>query len=113
MPADFPDWGRGFYAFFRRRREHGLTTEFHDGEKKVPGRKRHIVTDCLALLLVVVVTAANIADRNAAAGLLPRLRRLHRDITPIWADGGYTGDLVDWCRQNSPSPCRSSSAPMT
>jgi transposase len=32
-------------------------------------------------------------------GLLQRLRRLHRDITLVWADGGYTGDLVDWCRQ--------------
>ncbi len=29
MPADFPDWGR-VYAFFRRWREHGLITEFHD-----------------------------------------------------------------------------------
>jgi transposase len=29
MPADFPGWGR-VYAFFRRWREHGLITEFHD-----------------------------------------------------------------------------------
>ncbi|MEU9444352.1 transposase [Streptomyces sp. NPDC048304] len=29
MPVDFPDWGR-VYAFFRRWREHGLITEFHD-----------------------------------------------------------------------------------
>ncbi|MEU9382055.1 IS5/IS1182 family transposase, partial [Streptomyces sp. NPDC048279] len=29
MPADFPDWGR-VYAFFRRWREHGQITEFHD-----------------------------------------------------------------------------------
>ncbi|WP_328433058.1 transposase [Streptomyces sp. NBC_00425] len=126
-------------AFFRRWREHGLITEFHDrlrgrvreregrdagptagiidaqsvraaatvpaasrgydGGKKVPGRKRHIVTGCLGLLLVVAVTAANIGDRDAAVGLLTRLRRLHRDITLVWADGGYTGDLVDWCRQ--------------
>ncbi|GGL87453.1 hypothetical protein GCM10010095_85150 [Streptomyces anthocyanicus] len=43
------------------------------------GRVRHIVTDCLGLLLVVAVTAANIGDRNAATGLLQRLRRLHRD----------------------------------
>ncbi|MGW0771837.1 transposase [Streptomyces sp. NPDC002676] len=28
-PADFPAWGR-VYAFFRRWREHGLITEFHD-----------------------------------------------------------------------------------
>ncbi|MEU7473537.1 IS5 family transposase [Streptomyces sp. NPDC044984] len=137
MPADFPAWGR-VYAFFRRWREHGLITEFHDrlrgkvreregreaeptagiidaqsvraaatvpaasrgydGGKKVPGRKRHIVTDTLGLLLVTRVTAANIGDRDAAAGLLGRLHRLHRDITLVWADGGYTGSLVGWCR---------------
>ncbi|MGW0771838.1 transposase [Streptomyces sp. NPDC002676] len=71
----------------------------YDGGKKVAGRKRHIVTDTLGLLLGVAVTAANIGDRAAAVGLLQRLRRLHRDITPVWADGGYTGSLVDWCRQ--------------
>ncbi|MCX4461232.1 IS5 family transposase [Streptomyces sp. NBC_01728] len=138
MPADFPAWGR-VYAFFRRWREHGLISEFHDrlrgkvreregreaepsagiidaqsvkgaasvptvsrgfdGGKKINGRKRHIVTDTLGLLLVVAVTAANIGDRDAAAGLLQRLHRLHRDITLVWADGGYTGGLVGWCRQ--------------
>jgi transposase len=29
MPADFPAWDR-VYAFFRRRRDKGLTTELHD-----------------------------------------------------------------------------------
>ncbi|MGW3657594.1 transposase [Streptomyces sp. NPDC005151] len=56
----------------------------YDGGKKVPGRKRHIATDTLGLLLVVAVTAANIGDRDAAAGLLTRL---HRAITLVWADG--------------------------
>ncbi|MGW4757268.1 transposase [Streptomyces chartreusis] len=56
------------------------------------------MTDTLGLLLVVCVTAANIGDRDAATGLLQRLRRLHGDITLVWADGGYTGSLVDWCR---------------
>ncbi|MFJ9682387.1 transposase [Streptomyces sp. NPDC101194] len=64
----------------------------------MPGRKRHILTDTLGLLLVVTVTAANIGDRDAASGLLQRLRRLHRDITLVWADGGHTSGLVDWCR---------------
>ncbi|MFJ9871424.1 transposase [Streptomyces sp. NPDC101165] len=70
----------------------------YDGGKKVPGRKRHIVTDCLGLLLVVAVTAANFGDRDAAVGLLTRLRRLHRDITLVWADGGYTSapDVLMW-----------------
>ncbi|MET8221324.1 IS5 family transposase [Streptomyces hirsutus] len=71
----------------------------YDGGKKVPGRKRHIVTDTLGLLLVVAVTAANIGDRDAAVGLLRRLRHLHRDITLVWADGGYTGSLVDRARE--------------
>ncbi|MDT0616090.1 transposase [Streptomyces sp. DSM 40712] len=56
------------------------------------------MTDTLGLLVVVAVTAANIGDRDAAAGLLMRLRRLHRDLTLVWADGGYTGGLIDWCR---------------
>lgn len=36
------------------------TSRGYDGGKKVPGRKRHIVTDTLGLLLVVAVTAANL-----------------------------------------------------
>ncbi|WP_234388906.1 transposase, partial [Streptomyces sp. AS58] len=36
----------------------------YDGGKKVGGGKRHIVTDCLSLLLVVAVTAANNGDRD-------------------------------------------------
>jgi transposase len=71
----------------------------YDGGKKVPGRKRHIVTDTLGLLLVVAVTAANVGDREAAVPLLQRLRRLHREITLVWADGGYTGGIIDWCRE--------------
>ncbi|MGX1854413.1 transposase [Streptomyces sp. NPDC055299] len=36
MPANFPAWGR-VYAFFRRWREHGMITEFHD---RLRGRVR-------------------------------------------------------------------------
>ncbi|MGW1752352.1 IS5 family transposase [Streptomyces sp. NPDC002092] len=70
-----------------------------DGGKLVNGRKRHVVTDCLGLLLVVAVTAANVGDREAAVGLLTRLRELHRDFCLVWADGGYTGALIDWARE--------------
>ncbi|MEW2085905.1 transposase [Streptomyces sp. NPDC005283] len=71
----------------------------YDGGKQINGRRRHIITDCLGLVLVVAVTAANVSDREAATGLLQRLRNLHRDICLIWADGGYTGTIIDWCRQ--------------
>ncbi|MFC9756666.1 IS5 family transposase [Streptomyces sp. NPDC056921] len=74
-------------------------TRGYDGGKKVPGRKRHVITDCLGLLLVVAVTAANVGDREAAVPLLERARIAHRSLRLIWADSGYTGMLVDWARE--------------
>lgn len=70
-----------------------------DGGKLINGRRRHIVTDCLGLLRGVAMTAANIGDREAATGLLTRLRELRRDLCLVWADGGYTGSLIDWARE--------------
>lgn len=37
-----------------------------DAGKKVKGRKRHLVTDTLGLLIAVLVTAASVQDRDAA-----------------------------------------------
>ena len=36
----------------------------YDAGKKIQGRKRHILVDTLGLLLVVVVTAASVQDRD-------------------------------------------------
>ncbi|MFE6911985.1 transposase [Streptomyces erythrochromogenes] len=58
-----------------------------------------MITDCLGLLLVVAVTAANVGDREAAVPLLQRVRASHRSLRLIWADGGYTGMLTDWTRK--------------
>ncbi|MFH9728438.1 IS5 family transposase [Streptomyces sp. NPDC017254] len=69
-----------------------------DGGKKVNGRKRRIVVDTLGLLLAVVVTAASVTDRDAGQKLLARLCERHWRITLVWADGGYTGQLVDFAR---------------
>ncbi|MGP4092599.1 IS5 family transposase [Streptomyces sp. KR55] len=73
-------------------------TRGFDGGKKVNGRKRHIVVDTLGLLLAVTVTAASVTDRDAGRDLLARLRERHWRITRVWADGGYTGQLVDFAR---------------
>ncbi|MFD7731288.1 IS5 family transposase [Kitasatospora phosalacinea] len=73
-------------------------TRGFDGGKKVNGRKRHIVVDTLGLLLTVMVTTASVTDRDAGQTLLARLRERHRRITLVWADGGYTGRLVDLAR---------------
>lgn len=67
-----------------------------DGGKKINGRKRHIVVDTAGLLLTVMVTAANVTDREAAQVLLTRLTRRFFLLRLVWADGGYTGPLVDF-----------------
>ncbi|MFC8424657.1 transposase [Streptomyces sp. NPDC057236] len=69
-----------------------------DGAKEVNGRERHIVVDALGLLLTVVVTAASATDRDTGRAMLVRLRERHWCITLVWADGGYTGRLVDLAR---------------
>ncbi|MEJ8632347.1 IS5 family transposase [Streptomyces sp. MS2.AVA.5] len=71
-------------------------TRGYDGGKKINGRRRHIITDCLGLLLMVLVCAGDVTDRQAAQVLLPQLRARFRKITLVWADGGYTGRLVEW-----------------
>ena len=35
-----------------------------DGNKRIKGRKRHVLVDTLGLILAVVVTAANVDDRQ-------------------------------------------------
>ncbi|MEU2339062.1 IS5 family transposase [Streptomyces sp. NPDC013172] len=72
------------------------STSGWDGGKKVGGRKRHLVVDCLGLVLAVAVTAASMQDRDAAVPLLERLRRQYFSVRLVWADGGYAGSLVGW-----------------
>jgi hypothetical protein len=46
----------------------------YDAGKKVRGRKRHIVTDTLGLLLFAVIHAADIQDRDGAPDVLRAIR---------------------------------------
>ena len=69
-----------------------------DGAKKVNGRKRHIVTDTLGLLLTVVVHEASIPDRVAARDVLQKVRRLLSSVTVVFADQGYTGTLIEYAK---------------
>lgn len=52
---------------------HGGAEVGVDGGKLVRGRKRHVATDTLGLVLAVLVTAANVGDGTAAPRLLERL----------------------------------------
>lgn len=68
--------------------------------KKINGRKRHLLTDTLGLVLAVLVTPASTTDRDAARSLLPAAKDHFRRLMRIWADGGYTGRLTDWTTQH-------------
>lgn len=74
-----------------KKRVHG-----YDTYKHVNGRKRHILVDTLGLLLAVVVTAANVQDRDGAMQLLDILRCKLSRLRLIWADQAYTGWPVAW-----------------
>lgn len=43
-----------------------------------------------------MVTPADMQDRDAARELLWRLRLTHPQITQVWADSAYAGQLVTW-----------------
>ncbi len=73
-----------------------LTTRGFDAGKKINGRKRHLLTDTLGFLLAVLVTPASTTDREAARILLSAAKGRFERLSRVWADGGYTGHLVDW-----------------
>ncbi|SEE40968.1 Transposase [Streptomyces sp. 2231.1] len=75
----------------------GSDSRGYDGGKQINGRKRHVVVDTLGLLLGVMVTAADTGDRTAAQVLLERVADTHHRLELVWADGGYTGTLVEYC----------------
>ncbi|KMS91346.1 transposase [Streptomyces regensis] len=75
----------------------GAGSRGFDGGKLINGRKRHVVVDTLGLLLGVMVTAADTGDRIAAQALLGQVADVHHRLELVWADGGYTGSLVEHC----------------
>jgi putative transposase len=70
----------------------------YDAAKKVKGRKRHILVDSIGLLLVVLVHAANIQNRDGAKLALEQVKGKFSRLELIWADAGYSSQLVDWVR---------------
>jgi transposase len=69
-------------------------------EKKIKGRKRHILVDTMGLIHCLMVHEANIQDRDGAVLLLqdktvfdfPRLKKL-------WLDSGYAGRCKKWIEE--------------
>ena len=66
----------------------------YDAGKRVKGRKRHLVTDTLGLMLRIEVHSAGVQDRDGAALVLDRITRRFPFLERIFADAGYQGPRV-------------------
>jgi len=77
-----------------------------DNGKLIKGRKRFLSVDTLGLVLRVLVTAANVGERDGGKRVLKRVKRMDNAVsrlTTIWVDGGFDGApflrwVMDVCR---------------
>ena len=63
----------------------------YDAGKKIKGRKRHIVTDTLGLLIGLLVHGADVQDRDGAPAVLKSIRHGFPWLRHVFADGAYGG----------------------
>jgi transposase len=75
----------------------------YDGNKKVKGRKRHLLVDTNGFLLKVKVHPANMSDQKGVRLLLKTLvpdgesAPVFPDMRVLlWTDRGYLGPLKEW-----------------
>jgi putative transposase len=71
-----------------------------DGNKKINGRKRHIIVDSQGLPLAIRVTAANLYDGMAGLSLIDDLKKDYQTVTYITADGTYKKTFEDKAKEN-------------
>jgi transposase len=71
----------------------------YDAAKKIKGRKRHLVTDTLGLLIAVLVTAADVQDRDAALPAVQLAVERVPGIQKLYADSGYEGKRAQEIRE--------------
>jgi putative transposase len=63
-----------------------------DGGKRVKGRKRHLIVDTFGLVIAIIVTEGNTAERlGAVVALSEAIEKLDR-LEVIWVDQGYRGE---------------------
>lgn len=72
----------------------------YDSAKQTKGRKRHLLVDTLGLVLMVVVSAANVPERAGAKLVFARLQQVRQRVersVMIWVEGGYKGQgFMQW-----------------
>ena len=76
-------------------------TRGYDANKKLKGRKRHLLVDTLGLVLVAWLSSADVQDRDAAAAVLPLAAEQFPTLQKVWADRGYQGPRVEAIAQQT------------
>ncbi len=72
----------------------------YDSAKQIKGPKRHVLVDTLGLLIVVVVTAANLPERADAKLVFSKVKKERAKfwrLVKIWDEVGYRGEeFMKW-----------------
>jgi putative transposase len=71
-----------------------------DGGKKVYGRKRHLLTDTLGLLITACVHSARLYDGVGAKHVFAATKARGIRLKKVWADQTYRGVLQAWMAAN-------------
>jgi putative transposase len=65
----------------------------------VNGRKRFIAVDSLGLVWALLVTTADVQDRDGGCWLLDTVRGALARVREVIADAGFTKRFIDWVRR--------------
>jgi putative transposase len=71
----------------------------YDGNKKVRGRKRHLLVDTEGLVLKAKVHSARVPDQDGLRLLLESARSGLSRLKRLWLDAGYEGGAGDGPRR--------------
>ncbi len=67
----------------------------YDADKKIKGKKRHILVDTIGLLLHAVVHPADIQDRDGGILVMSTLFGRYPVLSKMFADGDYQGSKFE------------------
>jgi putative transposase len=73
----------------------------YDGGKQVYGRKRHLLTDTLGLLITAVVHSARLYDGAGARQVFAATKARGITLKKVWADQTYRGALRAWMAEQA------------
>jgi putative transposase len=71
----------------------------YDGNKKIRGRKRHLLVDTEGLVLKAKVHSAKVPDQDGLKLLLESARSGLSRLKHLWADAGYQGRGKRWAEE--------------